>query len=217
MAKNQTAVKTANETPETSPAETAAPVAKVAEPTSENLTKLRNDEMASMEAASNETDPNKKRELFMQTWKIGEDIKKELVEIKRNANELLEKEKRASKVKLVDDLLEADRAAQASIGNDRMSLEDKQSISDAFKTKYEDVVNKVLGSTRSAAPTGKSATSGNGRGATKQAILEIIAALYGEGKTGKEVRSYVIKEKGFNDGTANAVIKEYEVENGIGA
>jgi len=45
--------------------------------------------------------------------------------------------------------------------------------------------------------------------------LALLPALYAAGMSGSDVRKEIIQTHGFNDGTANAVIKEYEDQNGL--
>jgi len=89
----------------------------------------------------------------------------------------------------------------------------------AIKDAQEIVENRLLSGVPSVqgakivANVGKE--QGNGQGSKTEQIKTLIAPLYVQGKTPAEIRAYIIKEKGFNDGTANAAIHAYECENSL--
>lgn len=201
---------------ETKPAETAAPAAKK-EPVyeSEKLTALQSKKSETMKAAVVETDATKQEDLMLEVYKINQEISREIAEIKKHEAELELKAKRDAKVALFDNAvaakLESDRVSQ----DDKMSIEEKNVVYDNAKKLREEVINLLLGTVKhTATATGKKASSGT-RGATTQSIRELITPMFAAGQDGASIRASIIKDHGYNDGTANAVILAYEKEIGL--
>lgn len=173
------------------------------EPTSEKLEELKKAKSAAMASAASAQiagDEKAAEDKFLEVYKIGEDIKRELAAIKQHEAELLKKEKEAAIVKLLDDQNAAYHAAQLSIGNDKMTLEEKQALSDDYRAKYEVVVNRLLGS-RPASTATKTASAGT-RGATSSEIRQMILDGLAKGQSITEVKAD-IKAAGYARGTVD--------------
>lgn len=219
MAKNKT-VSTDTKENETPVVNAPVAPAKPAESTSEKLTELKAKKIelqsAAMSLDDNSTD-GEKDEAFMAVYKIGEEIKSELAAIKKEEAALLVKEKQAAIVAMFDDAVDA----KIESVNEPNDSENKQSLYDNAKALREIVINKLLGSVPRSTGTTKTATTGGSRGATKQAILDLITPMYANATTdnvgtiGSEARRAAIHDNGFNDGTANAAILEYEKSLGL--
>lgn len=150
----------------------------------------------------------------------------EIAAIKRNLQDLKNIEKRNARVKLRMDyeaLLRAEIAFQYAnstngVLNEGM-IEEMNALTDATKAAAEIIDNELIKGFAGATPsksvaTGATAATG-GKGTITAQILELLPALYQSGKTGADVRKDIIKNHGFNDGTANSVIRKYEIENGL--
>ena len=206
------------ETPVTEPAP---------EPTSEKMEALKVQESDLLDKvfAAGKTPEGKK--LMLELWKVQQSMENEKTEIAKNLLELANIEKRNARIALFDNAVDLAIVARThphlSIPAEDRTEEQKNELQvayDAAKTARETVTNELLvgykGSTRSTVTgtTGATAT-GAKRGSIKEQIIAIIAPLYANNVPGSEVRRIVIKDNGFNDGTANGIIKAYETENGI--
>lgn len=217
--------------------------AKPAEPVyeSENLTKLKTEQSTledKIDAAGVKTPEGRK--LMQELWKVGESIDNEIREIKKTLAAAELDEKRNARVKLFDNAIDAYNAKLAAdnlvnaIPADQRELDpvpdNVKSLMDAanaanaaFVKAREEVTNILLSGLPSNAKTGTGATgtATGTKGKTTTEIRELIAPMYAAGKTGTEVRAAIKMHGGggawtyFNDGTANAVIKKYEEDNGI--
>lgn len=185
------------------------------EPTSEKLVELKKakaaaySEGAKLQIAGKEKEAEDK---FMEAYKLGEDIKREIAAIKQHEAELLKKEKEAAIVKMFDDAISAHDANQAAIGNKHLSIEEKNALNDAYHAAREAVVNRLLGSRPAGAA--KVSTGTGTKGATGTAIHELIVSGLAEGKSLTEVKKSIV-EAGYSRGTTGAVatqmIKDGEI------
>lgn len=214
MAKTKHADKTATNDEKTNVNETAQATTQAQvndEPTSEKLTELRSQRTEALKnAMAAEIDSKEQQDGLLEVWKLDAAIKSEIAALNKQKIQAELDEKRNARIKLFNDAIAADRAAQLD--------PDNAELADAAAKTAEIVKNELLARYSSAAPA-KKATSGNSNGGTRGAISAAIRALivpmFAEGKTGAEVRHAVIHDNGFNDGTANAVIKKYEEEIGL--
>ncbi len=87
-------------------------------------------------------------------------------------------------------------------------------LSTAFKNATEPIINRLLGSTPRAAASASTGSTGSKGGKIKEEILEKIDGKYAT-MSPAQVRAYIIKQEGYNDGTANSVIHQYECENSL--
>jgi hypothetical protein len=88
-------------------------------------------------------------------------------------------------------------------------LKDYTAAKVEFDNLKETYLNRVLGSPAKVA-TVQGEAKGKG-GKISEQIRELIAPMYAT-HSPAQIRAFIIKDKGFNDGTANAVIHAYEVE-----
>jgi hypothetical protein len=216
MAQNKpTAKPEAKATEATEKKETATVQAKPAEPTSEKLEQLKKDKTAAMTAAAKlqmAGDEKAAEDQFLQVYKIGEDIKKEIAAIRQHELELQRKEKEAAIIKMFDDALAAYVANQSGIGNKSLSIEQKNQLNNDYHAKREIVVNRLLGSRPATAKTGT--TSTGTKGATGARIRQMILDNIAAGMTLTEAKKAIV-EGGESRGTTGAVatqmIKDGEV------
>jgi hypothetical protein len=211
--KSKPATKSAEPTTD-KPAESAKAAAPV-EPTSEKLVQLKKDKATAMSAAAKAQmagDEKGAEDKFLEVYKIGEDIKRELAAIKQHEAELLKKEKEAATVKLFDDAIEAYVKNQEAIGDKKLSIEQKNELNNDYHAKREAVVNRLLGSRPAA--TGAAKTASGTKGATGSAIHDLIVSKIAEGKTLAEAKKEIV-EAGYSRGTTGSVatqmIKDGEV------
>lgn len=201
------------------PIETVKPVetSKPIEPTSEELTKL-NGNLAELNAKlpKAEAGSDEQFEIISNIIKAREAIKAEKAAIAKHESELLINEKRAAQTKILDeDFVNAYEANKAN--------PEDEIAKDNF-AKAREVILKYLHGGVAKTATAKNATGSTAtgaRGATTAAIRELIAPMYvgatsdNVAEIGKAAREASIKDNGFNDGTANAVILAYEKELGL--
>lgn len=125
-------------------------------------------------------------------------------------------EARNAELAKVQALLDAHDVNKTVQADKKATVEEKQAANEAFQAAKLAVENRMLPvhvSTPRAANKAVQADKPAGtRGAISGEIRTIATELFAQGKTGTEVRAFVIKERGFNDGTANAVIKALEDE-----
>lgn len=140
-------------------------------------------------------------EKFTEAWKVGEEIKKEIAAIKQHDAELARKEKEAATVKLLDDVLETYVANQSAIGNDSLTLDEKNALNDAYQKARQIVVNRLLGSVPKVKVEGT--TSTGAKGANGKAVREAIEA----GKTKTQMM-----EDGLTDGTIRSEVWKMNTE-----
>lgn len=166
------------------------------EPTSEKLEQLKKaktEAMAGAAKAQMSGDEKAAENGFMEVYKIGEDIKRELAAIKQHESEMLKKEKEAAIVKLFDDaidlLRESDKAQKGS-----GTMDEKNAAYHAFGAAREVIINRLLGS-RPAVAKGESTPKGT-KGASGQAIIDAMES----GKTYDEMIS-----EGHKDGTIRSI------------
>lgn len=202
----------ATEKNETAPAATQA---KPAEPTSPKLEELKKAKTAAMSEAAKAQmagDEKAAEDKFLEVYKIGEDIKKEIAEIRKHEAELLRKEKEAAIVKLFDDAIAA-YANHLKVEGSKASIEEKNAASNAYKEQREKVVNRLLGSRPAAATTGKTPTGT--RGATGSAIHQMILDNLAAGMTLTDAKKAIV-DAGYSRGTTGAVatqmIKDGEIK-----
>lgn len=197
---------------------------------SEQLTKLRQQESELTDKlfAVGKTPESKK--IMLDLWTIGQSIENEITAIKKRQADL-EKETRNNSIVAgfwaMFPLWDAKKAADAKLAEITVDMRTDDNLTykglmvvandakKALDNVAEPIINRLLGSVPKPATTsgGTATTSGGGKGKIGQEIRDIIAPMYGQGKTGTEIRNYVIKVLNYNDGTANGIIKAYEVEN----
>lgn len=204
-------------TPE-KPADEKVPIAPVVtEPTSEELTKLYAEKAGYGTALATAAAGSKEQEDAIQSILL---VNNKIAAEKANIAKL-------AKQAELDEL----KSKRLNVGNEaiRTAVLAATSPSDentqAAKLAKDALDNALLsGTPRNATVAGTTAkatgTPGT-KGQTTAAIRAEIAPMY-EGATrdtvaevGKKVRSHVIKDLGFNDGTANAAILAYEIEMGL--
>lgn len=149
----------------------------------------------------------------------------EIAEIGKQEKARAAKEAENKRVAMFDEAVSAKLASlefdNSVRGNDGLipaEHHDKSNeLNKIFADKREAVVNELLKSVPRGTPSKSVATGGTSgkRGGITAEIRELIAPMFTEGKSGSDVRAFIIKEKGYNDGTANAVIRAYELENGL--
>lgn len=204
--------------PEAAPAPAPAPeAAKPAEPTNEAIEALKA-KVLEFKTLSRTfpIDSKEENDALMEAWKAGEDIKKEIANIKKAEAEQKTQEAKAAQIKLLQDVVDTAIANEKAVFNEALSLDEKNAVNDAFKKAFEVVANRLLGGAPRVASTPKEggATAGT-KGSTTAAIRVLIKPMYEAGTDGKEIRRKIIQDEGFNDGTANAVILAYEKEIGL--
>lgn len=193
-------------------AATAAAPAKPAEPTSEKLESLKKAKTAAMSEAAKlqmAGDEVAAEQKFMEVYKIGEDIKKEIAAIKQHEAELLRKEKEAATVKLFDDAIEA-YDNHLKVAASKASIDEKNEAYHSYQAKREVVVNRLLGS-RPASAKGTSTASTGTKGATGSAIRDLITSKLAEGKSITEAKKE-IKELGYARGTVDTAATDMKKE-----
>jgi hypothetical protein len=170
--------------------------------TSEKLDQLKSEKIGLVKeqiAAGTSGDMAVYEEVSMKIWKLNADIKTEEARIATEKANAAKQEALNARVALVDNLINA-----VLSGGD-------------YAEQREILVNIAIAGlqpTRAARVTGQKTGTGT-RGTIKPAILALLPALYAAGMSGSDVRKEIIQTHGFNDGTANAVIKEYEDQNGL--
>lgn len=195
-AKQDEKVPVATEAKVETPAQT-----KPAEPTSEKLEELKKAKSAAMTAAATEQiagNDKAAEDKFLEVYKIGEDIKRELASIRTHEAELLKKEKEAAIVKLFDDAIAAYDASN-KINAGKGSIEEKNAAYHEYQAKREVIVNRLLGS-RPAGAVAKTGTSTGTKGATGEVIRQMILENYVDGVTIAQVKNDIIA-KGYARGT----------------
>ena len=191
--------------------------AKLAEPTNSKIEELKAKRLdAKKRAREFEPDSKEADELDIEAWKLGEEIKKEIANIRYEEAKQKAEEEKAKRVQLYFDARDTFIALQNDPTNATL-IDASQKAEDAIKNAL--LAGKFAGT---ATTSGTAKTGGTGtKGATTAAITALIRPMY-EGVTrdnvaevGKEVRRKIINDEGFNDGTANAVIIEFERELGL--
>lgn len=216
MAKEKTATQpVATVTPETPETQKPAEVQKPVEPTNAKIEELKLKRIEfKTKSRSFPVDSNEANEADIEAWKIGEQIKTEIAEIRKQEAENKKKELRAEKLQL---LVNHDSAREALAANPT-----DQVLIDAAKTAREIVENIILGTVKHVATEGaKSSSNGTGtKGATTAAIRAYARPFY-DGATrdnvaeiGKTVRKDLLGQ-GFNDGTMNQAVLNLERELGL--
>lgn len=140
-------------------------------------------------------------------------IKSEEASIRKAIADAKLAEERNARVALADDLINAVLKAYGVAKKDRSPETDAK-----FAEQRDVIVTELLARYATSKPAKKASDgtkSAGTRGATTSAIRELIAPMYTNGIDGSEVRRSIIKDHGFNDGTANAVILAYEKEIGL--
>lgn len=227
MAKTEAkAAKTEAPVNQEQPANVTQPTAEVAKTekvyTSDKLTEL-NAKLAEQRTAVRNAAAGTKDEddAEMAVWSTRKLIEAEVASLKQQERDRELAETRAKLKQPLDDLLAAHKDNLASIGNESMTIEQKNAINDGFVKLYDQIANVLMGGARKSAPVvklteeGKPASNGTAKGSITATIRTLIAPMYASGKTGAEVRKEIIHNHGFNDGTANAAIKKYEEEIGL--
>lgn len=195
---------------------------------SEQLTKLRTQEAELTDKMFSLGKTPESKKIILELWTIGQSIENEISAIKKRHADL-EKETRNNAIIAgfwaMFPLWDAKNAADAKLSeipvesrtDDNMVYKGLLVTANDAKTALDNVaepiINRLLGSVPKPATTsGGAATTSGGKGKIGQEIRDIIAPMYAT-KTGAEIRAHVIKTLGYNDGTANGIIKAYEVEN----
>lgn len=224
MAQTKPAAKpqTANVAPATNDAKvnaTAAPAATpetAPEPTSEKLTEIR----AKMDSlfASQKTITDRKLllESNLEIYKLTQDEKTEIANIKKTESELKQQEAKNARIAMVDNLLAAHTDNLAALNNDSMTLDEKNAVNDTFHSLRESVVNELLARYPKSTPAksdGKPATDGT-KGATGAAIIERFLANRNAGMDDTANKKEIETVGGFSRGTIGAVILAWQKANG---
>lgn len=199
--------------PETPIVETPKPAPEIAEPTSEALTALNVKLSAAKKAAISAPEDTKEQdEAFMEVYKVKEEIKVEIANIRKTEAEAAQKERNAGIVKLYDDSEAAAIEVFKSIGNDALTLDEKNAISDNAKKLREIVVNKLLGQAPKGATAG-TANSGGGSGETTKKILALITENRAKGMNDADNKK-AVADAGFAVGTIWGILDKFKKENG---
>lgn len=180
-------------------------------PTSETLEKLLK-EKVEIAARLRSENLDEQLKAVDEITVINAKIKSEEAAIRKAAIDAKIAEEKNARVALADDLINAVLKAYGVGKKDRTPESDAK-----FAEQRDVVVTELLARYTSSKPAKRSSSSQSGgtRGATTQAIRELIVPMYTNGVDGSEVRRSIIKDHGFNDGTANAVILAYEKEIGL--
>lgn len=144
-------------------------------------------------------------------WQIGQDIIKEIAEIRKQEADAKKQELRATKLQLVAALF-THYTINADLTPEQL---------DEVKNAREVIENIVLGTVKTTTTTDKKTGEGNGSKGQTTAAIRAYARPFYEGATretvgeiGKNVRKDLIGQ-GFNDGTMNAAVRALEVELGL--
>lgn len=195
---------------------------------SENLTKLRATESEledKLDTVGNKSPEGKK--IRLQLWEVSQSIENEIAAIKKAK---IAAENEAKQKKVVSDfmaiftLYNDMKAAEASfeaLPIEARDLPENEGVkkvytdlSTSFKNATEPIINRLLGSVPRSTTAATAGSTGSKGGKIKEEILELIAPLYAT-MSPAQVRAFIIKDKGYNDGTANATIHQYECENSL--
>lgn len=164
--------------------------------TSEKLTELEAKRKTLKKEAAIATmadDEKTADEKLTEAWKVGEEIKKEIQALKDHERELEKKEKEAATVKLLDDVLNLHVSNLSAIGNDKLTIDEKNAINDAYHSARQIVVNRLLGSVPKVTVKGESKGT---KGAAGQAVITAMES----GKTYDEMIA-----EGHKDGTIRSI------------
>ena len=198
-----------------------APVVEAPAPTSEKLTEIdaRIDGLYA-DLTANIADRTKAQEINMAIFKATQERTAELAAIKKHEADLKLQELRNQRVALVDELLAAWDANTAIQADKKASVEDKNAVYEAFKTKKEAVTNELLAKypatkTATVAATGDKPAAGT-KGGVSEAIKAILVAELATGKLLKDAKK-VAEDAGHSRGTVGAVatqmVKDGEATN----
>ena len=190
--------------------------AEVSAPTSPKLIEIKNEMNAILADFSTAKTNEEKLALASKLTKLQADEKAEEVNIK-NAEKAAKAAAVLAELEAKVDSFEQLAIANYLVSNDKKaSQEEKDAAKEAFNAIKTEVKNKFLPthvSTPRAAKTSDGTPST--KGSVTAQIREAIIPMFAAGTSGADVRKHVIKELGFNDGTANAAIRAYEIEIGL--
>jgi hypothetical protein len=183
---------------------------------SDNLTTLRAQRDAILAKIAAGLKVKEAQKTMLQLFDATTAISNEIAGIKK-AQRLQEIEdtrnKEIARFNTMFDLYDKVKAIEATLPpvNERKDgdLKDYTAAKVEFDNLKETYLNRVLGSPAKVA-TVQGEAKGKG-GKISEQIRELIAPMYAT-HSPAQIRAFIIKDKGFNDGTANAVIHAYEVE-----
>lgn len=199
---------------------TASPAVPAAEVTSPKLVEIRTamDAIFDKQATfTKETPRADKVAANVELFKLGNDEKAEIANIKKAENDAKIAEARNARVKMLDDLLAAYSANQAGIGNTKLKLEDKNALNDTYHKLRENVVNELLAKYAKSTPATATATGDKHatgtKGSTSATIREAFIANRAAGMTDTDNVKAIIAS-GQSRGTTGAVVLAYQREIG---
>ena len=177
----------------------------VIEPTSERLETLKVENDNLFESLSTLKDKSEK----VKVLKLIEANEKEQT-LEVAAIKELERKEKENKLRL-----EASEKVEnfLSLHDQIKGGENSEEIVKSYEVAKLEILNKFLPTFKSSIV--RTSVGSGAKGGISAAIKELAKELFASGKVGGEVRQIVIKEKGYNDGTANAAILEVEKELGL--
>jgi len=203
-------------TDKTTPAQAVAAIK--SEPTSELLTKLQNDYKIGFAAMAALTDITEQQAAMLATFKIQNEIKTELANLKNAEREEAANMARNARIELVTDLLAA-HAYKLKVDADKKSTDaERNDANDMFNAASDVVKNELLARYPTSKPAAKPADGtdkpAGARGATGAEIIAQHVANLADGKTPAESKAAIVAG-GHSRGTTGAVVLAWEKEQGI--
>ncbi len=192
---------------------TGTPVVNIKpEPTSEKLTKLRDDKKAAWKALISIEDGESKEavDAKLAVYNVDQAIKAEITAIKAAEQAAIVAEKRNAKVALMDTY------DAAVIALSTAPKADKQAAQDAVTAAREVIVNALLSTVGGTAKVAGDKPAGDnvaGAGATSKAIVELFIANRALGMDDTSNKKAIV-DAGFSRGTTGAAVLAWQKENG---
>lgn len=180
--------------------------------TSEKLTGLIADQKAAVEKMDAEKDFDKKLELNMELFKIGEAIKTEKAAIQKANVAAAVKEAQDKKLAFVINF-EAAVLADAKVQAGKGTADEKTASSDALTAQRTELQNIVLGTTKIATVAKVSNSAAGTKGAKGAEIIALHTANLAAGMTPTESKKAIV-DGGHSRGTTGAVVLAWEKEQG---
>ena len=189
----------------------------IAQPTSDKLVQLQNDYKTGFAAMALLTDISEQQAAMLSTFKIQNEIKTELANLKNAEREEAANMARNARIQLVSDLLAA-HANKLKIDADKKSTDqERNDANDTFNAASDVVKNELLARYPTSKPAGNVTASdkpAGQRGATGAEIIAQHVANLADGKTPAESKAAIVAG-GHSRGTTGAVVLAWEKEQGI--
>ena len=200
----------------TTPAQAVAAIK--ADPTSAKLVELQNAYKTGFAAMAALTDIGEQQAAMLSTFKIQNEIKTELANLKNAEREEAANMARNARIGLLTDLLAA-HATKLKVDADKKSTDqERNDANDVFMAASDVVKNELLARYPTSKPAAKSADASDKpagqRGATGAEIIAQHVANLADGKTPAESKAAIVAG-GHSRGTTGAVVLAWEKEQGI--